>query len=488
MRLGNGCLAGLLTTVLVFFAAPVWAGTIQVDVNDGGCVTSPQGDPYSVVYCSIQDAVTDAVDGDVIQVAPGTYNEQITIAKNNLTLQSTAGPATTIIKPTVTSAGGIFIQGDGNIFDGFTVQDYSDDGSENKIVRIHNGADNNTIRNNIIQGNLNQGGISDQTEYGILIYGSNNLIDSNTIYDIGYTGVNVVGPPHSGASNNTISNNVMHDMMRAVILDRSPNTVTANTIYNIVAGTLWGYYYDPALYAWGMSVYGADASGATITRQDFVNLPNGISLAAAQNVLVENCIISANTQIGVKISYNWPYDTPDGNLFVGCDITNNGTDGVKIDHGSGSIGPDNEFLFNNIVGNTTFGMNNVSPTLVKAEHNWWGDVSGPSGAGPGSGDAVSANVDYDPWLTVPVDQTATEHLTEDPDTLDALGEANTVVIKRGSGDPWVTAVQYDNNPGGTHAFTAFTGDRKPAGRTPTTKCAAPLTVTVRFSTSELPSK
>jgi len=29
---------------------------------------------------------------------------------------------------------------------------------------------------------------------------------------------------------------------------------------------------------------------------------------------------------------------------------------------------------------------------------WWGDVSGASGAGPGSGDAISDNVDYEPWL------------------------------------------------------------------------------------------
>ena len=29
--------------------------------------------------------------------------------------------------------------------------------------------------------------------------------------------------------------------------------------------------------------------------------------------------------------------------------------------------------------------------------NWWGNINGPSGAGPGSGDAISANVLYQPW-------------------------------------------------------------------------------------------
>jgi len=37
---------------------------------------------------------------------------------------------------------------------------------------------------------------------------------------------------------------------------------------------------------------------------------------------------------------------------------------------------------------------------VDATHNWWGDPSGPSGAGPG-GVPVSAGVDYTPWFTNP---------------------------------------------------------------------------------------
>ena len=56
---------------------------------------------------------------------------------------------------------------------------------------------------------------------------------------------------------------------------------------------------------------------------------------------------------------------------------------------------------NNIVGNTTYGLRTtVAP--VEAGHNWWGDASGPGGQGPGSGDAVGENVDYEPWLASPV--------------------------------------------------------------------------------------
>lgn len=53
---------------------------------------------------------------------------------------------------------------------------------------------------------------------------------------------------------------------------------------------------------------------------------------------------------------------------------------------------------NNIAGNDLLGVYNNAAQVVDATINWWGDASGPSGAGSGSGDAVSGNVDYSLWL------------------------------------------------------------------------------------------
>ena len=56
---------------------------------------------------------------------------------------------------------------------------------------------------------------------------------------------------------------------------------------------------------------------------------------------------------------------------------------------------------NDIVGNTDYGLKVEAAAAggpLNAECNWWGDASGPSGQGPGTGDGVSANVDYYPWL------------------------------------------------------------------------------------------
>jgi hypothetical protein len=51
-----------------------------------------------------------------------------------------------------------------------------------------------------------------------------------------------------------------------------------------------------------------------------------------------------------------------------------------------------------ITGNEEYGVcNPLGGTTIDARYNWWGHATGPSGVGPGLGDAVSEYVLYDPW-------------------------------------------------------------------------------------------
>jgi parallel beta-helix repeat protein len=61
------------------------------------------------------------------------------------------------------------------------------------------------------------------------------------------------------------------------------------------------------------------------------------------------------------------------------------------------------FERNDIYGNSVYGVLNdtINFVQVTATLNWWGDESGPSGIGSGSGDAVSNNVTYKPFLSYP---------------------------------------------------------------------------------------
>jgi len=57
-----------------------------------------------------------------------------------------------------------------------------------------------------------------------------------------------------------------------------------------------------------------------------------------------------------------------------------------------------------ILGHPQHGVCNTDDRLmVDARENWWGDAGGPSGAGPGMGDAVNEYVLYEPWATASID-------------------------------------------------------------------------------------
>lgn len=54
--------------------------------------------------------------------------------------------------------------------------------------------------------------------------------------------------------------------------------------------------------------------------------------------------------------------------------------------------------YNNVAGNTIGMRSNASYLTADGTNNWWGDPSGPSGAGSGSGAEVTQYINYTPWL------------------------------------------------------------------------------------------
>ena len=97
----------------------------------------------------------------------------------------------------------------------------------------------------------------------------------------------------------------------------------------------------------------------------------------------------SNKYIGVYIQ--------DGEIVISnSDIQDNSYAGIYADSGTDSLVVNNS----NIAGNSSYGI--YAPSIgftADAENNWWGASDGPSGEGPGSGDAVSTNVDYNPFET-----------------------------------------------------------------------------------------
>jgi len=96
------------------------------------------------------------------------------------------------------------------------------------------------------------------------------------------------------------------------------------------------------------------------------------------------------------------------------------------------------FNFNNIAGNSRYGIWNQGGETLDATKNWWGHASGPGGRGPGDGDDISTKVLYSPWLGAAL---GTEPMTwgVDPtssiqDAIDAAALGDTIIVK--AGDYW----------------------------------------------------
>ncbi|HNS32360.1 MAG TPA: SBBP repeat-containing protein, partial [bacterium] len=359
-------------------------------------------------FTTIQAAIDGSAPGDTILVVPGTYNEFLNINKDNLIIRSTGGASVTTVNVLTRTAqqggviGGVVFYNNGITLDGFTIQDMTVQSGEIKVIRIE--GNQNTLTNCVVRGNIYYTA-TNKTDYGILVYGSDNTISGNEIYDIGYTGINVVAGPWSDAEGNTISNNILHDIGTAdafsygITIDRSGNNklnIVANQFYNLLGGDAK---------SWAMVVWGQMAEGTNISGHNITNVPNGISLASACGVLVANNTIQVSN-VGMRLFYSsWAGPVVDNNVIVSNTITG-GTTGFLINPngGTGVIGANNLFAYNNIYGNTT-GAENLGTVAFDARNNWWGDATGPYHATnnpQGLGNPVSDYIIFDPMLGAPV--------------------------------------------------------------------------------------
>ena len=142
----------------------------------------------------------------------------------------------------------------------------------------------------------------------------------------------------------------------------------------------------------------------------------GICLDASNNNTLTNNIATSNTKHGIYL------DGSNSNTLAGNTVSGNSECGINLDGSNnntltGNIVTGNNIgiqiqpsvdastisvNFNNIYGNTSYGIDNTLGTSnANAENNWWGANDGPS-LSPGSGDKVSANVNYEPWIVLGV--------------------------------------------------------------------------------------
>jgi PKD repeat protein len=165
--------------------------------------------------------------------------------------------------------------------------------------------------------------------------------------------------------------------------------------------------------------YGDPETTLAIFENDILeNAGSGIYLAWPDDDSVTDIhdnVISDNEETGIYINEVWNANavvniycnTISGNLGLGEGMIECGVYIGPFNEDEGDYGNYEDYQVitvspcNDIFDNDEYGVYNESGYMVDATGNWWGDPSGPSGEGPGSGDAVSEDVDYDGYLFAP---------------------------------------------------------------------------------------
>ncbi|MBS4014413.1 MAG: right-handed parallel beta-helix repeat-containing protein, partial [Bacteroidetes bacterium] len=275
-------------------------------------------------------------------------------------------------------------------------------------ISVAEQASSNTISNNIIGGN---------SIFGILIIGvgtkfnsiQDNIIGTDQYFSKRFQNKN--GIVLINAANNIIRHNTIGhaDTLSNAAIFLIGEETKYNLLYGNQIGTsstgipkITNYY----------GILSANTSANTISENKIWYNYTGLAEENSNNIYHDNDVQFNYGNTGVSL--NNSHSTFTGNI-----IANDSTDGFKCKNGSNPT-----IINNNIFNNQGFGLINIDPSVtVNAQNNWWGDPSGPSGSGPGTGNAVQGNIAFQNWLTQGINltlKTSVDTLFSKPNQTDSV--------------------------------------------------------------------
>lgn len=377
----------LLISTPIFAQAP---DTVWVD-DDYNATTAGWGTTHFAV---IQEGVDAVAKAGTVNVAAGTWNENIEISGGKSLIGAGIGQS--------------FINGDGTTYtisvteqevietesfiQNFTLNNPSENWGDFEINMDHTynvTVQNNHLLNNgimlavsqncIISNNLIEG-IGNLTlsqtwnsriENNVLTNGvlfvldgsSNNTISNNTILDGGCNCIRV-----GRSSNNLFKNNTVHGARQNFLFTASNDNI-------IVGNNISGHWDNPAPISAGIVVFRGNNNTIINNIIDDV-LDGGITLfgASSNNVIQSNSI--TNSTRGIDIYY-----ASNNNRIINNTVENNSA-GIILDNTSGNVVYDN-----NLVNNQMNGYDDGTNVWDSgARGNYWSDYEGEDQNGDGVGD------------------------------------------------------------------------------------------------------
>ena len=239
-------------------------------------------------------------------------------------------------------------------------------------------------------------------------YGATGTVSNNEVANIAYTGTDWVSAgilffeSSATAMANTITN-----CQDGINIQGGSQPIVVTVENNIVSAAGLPSN-QPYVYGISVATYKTGSIDATIKGNQLTGGP------ADDEEGIEIYPYSGNVSFNIadnNVISGWDYGimlysvsgSITGSTIKSNTVQNNTASGIYIYAGTNVSTV--TVNYNNIIGNA-YGVYNDGTGILDATNNWWGDASGPSGVGPGTGDAVSDNVSFDPWLTNPKDYVA----------------------------------------------------------------------------------
>jgi hypothetical protein len=316
---------------------------------------------FNEPFKTIQFGIDTVVAGGTVLVAAGEYQEALSINKSLTLLGANADESpNTGTRGNESIVNGLTtITGQQVVFNGFVLTNTI--GAN--VIKMQPAAANIRVANNIVE-DVGTATTNQNVHSIYLDRGPDNV----TIEDNLFTGISANGKSASAIA-----------VLDTASTDSSDEVIIRNNTITGVNSTDWGAY--------GVIVNNKEGTKDLIIAGNTINDLEGlwahaISLdgptpnAEATNNIIDNVV--GTTYDGAGLFFE---DNPDGgSVTVKNNSFSNVAYGVAIHpkHLSGGGGPLYDYD-------------------VNAEENWWGDASGPSGEGSGTGVAVSPQVLFDPW-------------------------------------------------------------------------------------------
>jgi parallel beta-helix repeat protein len=356
---------------------------------------------------AIQSAINAAVAGGTVNVAGGTYNENILIEEKSINLLG-EGKGITIIKgvdATPPAHAVILVKNTGSSNSPISIKGLTIDATFSSYGEGW-GDGIYILNSNYVT--VEQNNIINSQDAGILIgYGSDNNVvkkntitgsplDSNRVIDIFDSENNMIGGVDA-SDGNTLSSAMPghsedgHSPYLYGVNLSGPNSKNNTIQYNTITGGNRGVQVD-------------DNIIGTVINNNTIYDTKGYA-----------AVVINTGSIGAKINNNYVYDSLGGGFAINAQtaefnnnrILNNGF-GIEM----GATGATFVLRNNSIAGNCVSGVCpdvggigglSVYAGSADATENWWGNASGPGhSSNPGAtGDAVSNNVTFRPWYTNP---------------------------------------------------------------------------------------